>query len=304
MSEFVQVCSIHPSKINIFYERIPDGIRKTYSRFENETSPVDSSKFSFLNSTRKSNGQLSVNAKRKMSRAIEYLVTLAQPKKVHEKLTGKTINFKLAFITLTLPSAQIHTDSEIINKCLNQFLVECRKYHNVKNYVWRAEKQENGNIHFHLLIDKFIPWYMMRNSWNRILNKLGYVDRFQEKHGHSQPNSTDIHSTKRVKNIQAYLMKYMSKSEQNTNQSGRIWSCNQELSNVKGCQLYIDREVHEELQKIIEHCKPRIFESQYFSVYCIKLKDVFKYSREILFKYFSDYLIETFNFNAQLNFGI
>jgi len=304
MSEFVQVCSIHPSKINIFYERIPDGIRKTYSRFENETTPVDSSKISFLNSTRKSNGQLSVNAKRKMSRAIEYLVTLAKPKKVHEKLTGKTINFKLAFITLTLPSPQIHKDSEIINKCLNQFLIECRKYHLVKNYVWRAEKQKNGNIHFHILIDQFIPWYMMRNSWNRIVNKLGYVDRFQEKHGHTTPNSTDIHSTKKIKNIRLYLLKYMTKSEQNTEQSGRIWSCNQELSNIKGCQLYIDREVHEELQKIITHSKPHIFESQYFSVYSISINQVFKYSREILFKYFSDYLIQTFNYNAQLNLEI
>ena len=29
-------------------------------------------------------------------------------------------------------------------------------------YFWRAEKQANGNIHFHLLVDRFIPMDLLR----------------------------------------------------------------------------------------------------------------------------------------------
>ncbi|GAH86291.1 unnamed protein product, partial [marine sediment metagenome] len=47
-------------------------------------------------------------------------------------------------------------------------------------YVWRAEKQENGNIHFHFIVDNFIPWNELRNTWNRIQQNLGYISRFSE----------------------------------------------------------------------------------------------------------------------------
>lgn len=302
MTELIPVISIHPSHINLFYERYQSGPRKSYSNYSFDQELTQPEQDKFLKSTRKANGNLSLNAKRKMQRSIEYLVTLATDKKVHEKLSGKIVRFKLAFITLTLPSPQIHPDSEIINKCLNQFLIECKKYHALKNYVWRAEKQKNGNIHFHILLDRFIPWWEVRNRWNRIVNKLGYVNRFQEKHGHTTPNSTDIHSTRKVKNLRLYLTKYMSKNENECEQSGRVWSCNQELSNIKGCYLNIDSEVQAELEKIQKELKPFIFQGCYFQVMNISVNDLFKLSRDILFKYFSDYLIETFNFHAQLKF--
>lgn len=300
MTELIPVISIHPSKINLYYERYHGERKKIYNTDSGEQSEMQDVNSKFLNSVRKANGILSQNAKRKMSRSIEYLVMMATPKKVHEKLTGKIVSFRVAFLTLTLPSTQIHSDSKIINKCLNQFIIECKKYHGLRNYVWRAEKQKNGNIHFHILLDRFIPWWEARNRWNRILNKLGYVDRFQEKHGHSTPNSTDIHSTRKIKNIRLYLLKYMAKNENQHPQTGRIWSCNQELSNISGCQLHIDTEVQKEMEKLQKELKPFIFQGDYFQVFNITVNDLFKHSRNILFKYFCDYLIEKFGYHPQL----
>src|SRR3972149_9919788 len=87
---------------------------------------------------------------------------------------------RITFITLTLPSNQIHTDNVIKSKCLNQLLIEMSRYHKVEQYIWRAEKQKNGNIHFHILADRYIFWSDIRNRWNRIVNKLGYVDRYKD----------------------------------------------------------------------------------------------------------------------------
>jgi hypothetical protein len=181
------------------------------------------------------------------------LTTQYQKSKVYQN----PVRYKLTFITLTLPSKQVHSDNEIKSKCLNQFLIELKKNYGVSRYIWKAEKQENNNIHFHIIADKYIKWKEIRECWNRIINKLGYVDRYESnmrefyKNGfrlstHSKdkrtenqqkkafqtlvdnnyrnPNSTDIHALYKVKNIQAYISKYLAKGVTKT---ARIEQMNQ-----------------------------------------------------------------------------
>jgi hypothetical protein len=202
---------------------------------------------SFLNSSRSGNGVLSIQARKRLKLAIEYFLIINQPNNGKSGNTGRHYDNKITFITLTLPSKQIHSDNEIKSKCLNQFLIEMAKYHKVTNYIWRAEYQKNGNIHFHILANRYIYWNDIRNRWNRIVNKLGYVDRYRielneyHKNGFQvredllttwpkdkqyqaylkglktdwhNPNSIDIHSIKNITNIQAYLTKYLTKNEQ------------------------------------------------------------------------------------------
>jgi hypothetical protein len=304
---------INPSSLCVYNEVIYNK-PKSRSRaiYIDVEKPIEEQR-SFINSSRKNDGTLSDHAKRKLSKAIEYIVCTATEKKVQERIYKKRVTFKTAFITLTLPSSQIHKDTEIINKCLNSFLNECRQYHGLKNYVWRAERQKNGNIHFHILIDQFISWYDIRNRWNRIINKLGYVDKFHALHNHKTPNSTDIHSTRKVKNIKAYLTKYMCKQDQTTQidengkpindfQSGRLWSCNQELSQTRGLNLVVDSEIESEVKKIIDSGKYRFYEGCYFKVYYFDYHLIKQSGAEILFKYFSDYLYDKLKFSEQLTF--
>ena len=313
---------VHPKSI-VIYNRYEGGTSRTREKqfvcFDQDGQPVWNS---FLNSSRKALGAVSPQAKRKITKAIEYLVTTATDKVGHEKLTGKTVRFKVAFVTLTLPAQQLHSDKELISTCLNQFIIEIKKYHGVKNYVWRAEKQKNGNLHFHILVDSFIPWWLMRNRWNRILNKLGYVDRFQEKHGHKTPNSTDIHSTRKIRNIYSYLTKYLTKDEQTTQnnngktdnqrldnetdnasqnqQTGRIWGCNQELSQARGLALDIDWQTADELEKVCKATKARIYDGEYFKVIYIDYHKLLTNGGKSIFEAFSNYLIEKFQFHEQL----
>ena len=195
----------------------------------------------------KTGGVLSQSAKKNLKNCVGYLILRTQKRYATARNKFPNISKKIGFITLTLPSIQNHVDTEIKDKCLNQFLVEIRKYYDITEYVWRAEKQYNSNIHFHILVNKFIPHAEIRERWNRIIDKFGYVERYKnkfkdltfrefiqvqpirQKKGHrmedrirqyargketnwSSPNSTDIHNLKHVDNAARYISKYVSKS--------------------------------------------------------------------------------------------
>lgn len=97
------------------------------------------------------------------------------------------------FLTLTLPHAQVHTDAEINRACLQPFLQRLKRDYEIENYFWRAEAQENGNVHFHLLIDRYIPKRYLQLSWNNCVDALGYLERYFNETGSLTPPSTEVH---------------------------------------------------------------------------------------------------------------
>lgn len=97
------------------------------------------------------------------------------------------------FLTLTLPHEQIHTDAEINRKCLQPFLQRLKRDYEIENYFWRAEAQENGNLHYHLLIDRYIPKRYLQISWNNCVDALGYLERYFYDTGSLTPPSTEVH---------------------------------------------------------------------------------------------------------------
>lgn len=124
----------------------------------------------------------------------------------------------ITFLTLTLSETQKHTDKVFI-RALAKFLDDLKRTKNylidpitkkqlkecaipLKNYIWRAETQENGNIHFHLLLDTFVNKDVVNRLWNNQLTNLGYK---------SSLACTRIESLKRIKDIGAYISKYMEK---------------------------------------------------------------------------------------------
>jgi len=156
-------------------------------------------------------GVMSKKSSKRVREAINWLLYITKEKPLYIKKWDRTYKFKVNFITLTLPSKQIHTDLEIKRECLQPFLDYARKRWKIKNYVWRAEAQVNGNIHFHIVGDVFIPWNELRNKWNQYVNKLGYVDRFRVIHPGKTPNSTDVHAIKKIRDLSSYLSEYCAK---------------------------------------------------------------------------------------------
>lgn len=314
-------CSIHPSRINIYSEVIWFKPKPRKPKHEH-----------LLSNPKKHNGVFSSQASRKLGRSIDYLLFMSNDKVLPASAIGKSYKFKIAFITLTLPSGQIHPDNVIKSECLNQFLIEIRKRYKVRNYIWRSEKQANKNIHFHLLIDKFIPWSELRDRWNRIINKLGYVDRYRTKmlefhrqgfrsrsdllkvwpyasqvkayqtgssQGWHSPNTTDIHSLQKVKKIKDYFIKYFTKSEQSEGLSGRMWGSNYELSRAKGATEILDSSLKDEISLLVNTLGSKVYSGDYFTCIDVSVHDLNSCNCDQLFKLFSQYMLSQFDYNVQ-----
>jgi hypothetical protein len=324
--DIVPMCSIHPGRVNLYSEVV-------WHPYKPRRDPS----IHLQGVSKDHGGKVSSVARRKVGKAIEYLLFLANEKVLPATAHGRSYSFKLAFVTLTLPSPQQHSDQEIKAKCLNQMLIEMRKKWHVRNYIWRAEKQRNGNIHFHVLVDKFIPWSELRDCWNRITNKLDYVSNYRDqmRQFHSggfrvrsdllknweykaqikayqkgkandwaSPNSTDIHSIHKVKNIKAYITKYCTKDEQSEGLTGRLWGCNVELSNIPGARLIVDSHVHDAIKSIFDKHTPDIYEGSYFT--CLNVTfDMLKDSdSDLLFKAFGQFLSSHFGKSLQYEVDI
>ena len=171
-------------------------------------------------------GRLSIKARKRLEIALQWMLYVSKPKRITAADTGKQFTFKINFITLTLPATQQHTDEEIKQVCLKNFIDRLSKSHNLKHYIWRAEAQANGNIHFHLTTDIYVHYNEVRRIWNESVELLGYVSEYEKKWNNRNPNSTDIHSVKHVKKLVMYLSKYMAKN--------RSFPCIGELRLIKG----------------------------------------------------------------------
>ena len=179
----------------------------------------------------------------------------------------------ISFITLTLPSKQKHTDKEVKKDLLNWFLIRIKRDFGVTIFLWKAESQNNGNIHFHILVNRFVPWREIRDTWNDCLDKYGYIADFEKNHGHRDPNSTDIHGLykdkkgDKVGNIAAYLAKYMSKNEDlKRGIDGRLWGCSDNLKTVESFRILVDGNWRwrEFLRSLAALKTVRKFEEEYF----------------------------------------
>lgn len=130
------------------------------------------------------NGFMSPATKRDVQRILENWLTAVELNTDNDYKTNKVNreSVYVTFVTLTLPSKQLHHDNTLKNECLDPFLewVREKKGWNVKAYLWRAESQKNGNVHFHIVLDRWIDHERIRKKWNQLINRLGYIDRYRK----------------------------------------------------------------------------------------------------------------------------
>lgn len=212
------------------------------------------------------------------------------------KSFGLSSRISLTFITLTLASEQKHSDNEIKRTLLIPYIQFLQTKYNVINYFWRAEAQKNGNIHFHLIVDQYINYKELCSTWNTFQNKLGYVDAFYVKYNHTNPNSTDIHSFKKIGNVAAYVVKYCCKTEGYRKIEGRIWGCSDLLREIKPFELQSSCEVDVYVKKLIESNVCRIKVEDSVTIIIVNNKKYLAKYSESLSKQLREYLIVVFNF--------
>ncbi len=206
-----------------------------YEQFNNTTRSESFKENAALLTTReKYTGLLSEGAVKRMTKAIDLLISSTPTKQILNPVTKRRQPFKLSFITLTLPACNILSDKKESKLMLEKLLRFLRSTHNMKSYVWKAETQKNGQIHYHITSDVYLHYSELRNYWNKILFKSGLFGEYFNNRGDRNINSTDIHSVKNIRDLGAYLIKYFTKKEQNeTAIKGKVWDCSQNLKDFK-----------------------------------------------------------------------
>lgn len=315
--------TIHPGYI-VAYSKLEHINGNTFTRTKSYRLPLDKSH----------KGKVSSKASSKIKKRVDYILYLAKTKHIIPANGKPRFLFRVGFVTLTLSSSQFHTnkngvkgmrhsDDEIKTACLNQFLIEARRKWNVKNYLWRAEAQSNGNIHFHVLVDKFIPWSELRDTWNRIQNKLGYVDRYRQqmndfhaggfkvredllkkwsykkqiraykfgsRNDWNSPNSTDVHKVWKIRDLSAYLGKYCTKNDGPREISGRLWGSSESLAKLTGAVLLRDNAIDEEIAKLAKLYPDKVREGDYYFCIYISPLQLRQAGSKILYYSFMSYL--------------
>lgn len=233
MNEYIDLYAISPTKVVKMVK-----LREKWFNKEKKDSNTNVSDNKNTLEKKFHNFELSVNSRRNLRKKITYLFQFADEKKVISR-NKKIFKFKIAFITLTLSSKQLHPTSIIVKKIFQPFLDRCRKLFEMTNYVYRVEFQKNGNVHFHLVTDCYIDYYKLRKTWNECQNYLDYHKRYVDemksitfkefllkkkgfykgilqdysdaKKGKSIANSVDVRVARSNTNIENYISKYFSK---------------------------------------------------------------------------------------------
>lgn len=207
-----------------------------------------------LKRTDKYSGEITNGAKKRLTKAISLLVQSSPEKWIYNPVTKKNQHHKISFITLTLPNIETAKDAKFTHKHLLQPMLRIlRNKYKMCSYVWKCELQKNESIHYHITTDLFMPWEQLRQHWNAILGKNGMLEAFQEQYGHDNPNSVDIHSVNKINDLEAYLVKYISKEYQNSKKlAGKVWDCSKNLKESKYFTTTATYDIHKIINREID----------------------------------------------------
>lgn len=253
----------------------PSYFKRKFSSAENEKKEI------------KHSNTFSSSAKKRMSKILDLWTW-----------TNENTNTKYSFITLTISSK---VDNKINHyKLLKEWIEKIETRYKKFNYVWKAELQENGNIHYHLIVDKEMNWKIIRRQWNK--TQTIYVDRYQEKMKNKykngyyfdktmvnenndvvdeetqqkrykigykanwrNPNSTDVKHPENNDEIKGYIVKYINKKEEDKEDTNknikRWWGCNEELQTLKYATIYEEKESIELINEMKKHTLKEIKEN-------------------------------------------
>lgn len=179
-------------------------------------------------------GQVKTGTEKRIRKTIDIFLQQTKTRVIFNPVIEVFHPFRLGFITLTVSSEKNVDGKFAYTNLLRPWLDYATKTAKVSNYIWKAELQERGQIHYHVTVDQFIRFDHIRDKWNTLQKKSGILNDFARRYGHFHPNSTDVHAVKNVRNFEAYLAKYIAKNTQNESKiSGKIWDCSVGLKKAR-----------------------------------------------------------------------
>lgn len=165
---------------------------------------------------------------RKIARLSQKLAYYTQKRVFKSKKSG-VYSMRVAFLTLTAPDSANPT---AVNLAFNHFLDYLQRTANCV-YVWKKELGEkSGNLHYHIIVNNFIPYYIVSWKWKRLLLAQGVQWTINEDGSESNSHSR-IELPRNRRQTAHYIAKYLSKAYALPGQYGYISGHSSVLDELK-----------------------------------------------------------------------
>jgi len=190
---------------------------------------------------KKFTGELSRKSQQKIINIVQnWIETVDHVQAIKKTGVEKGVK-QVVLITLTLSAKQQHDDRVIKRTMLNRFLISLARSNDRVKYLWKAETQQNGNIHFHILVDEYFDKDWINQLWNSIQFDNGYISQELYKNKDKIIPSTRIEALRDKYDSTAYIAKYISKNEGIRKVEGRLWGCSKELQEIKKAEIVLSK---------------------------------------------------------------
>lgn len=141
---------------------------------------------------------------------------------------GRKLQHRQGFLTLTIPGVAVADHRSIKARILDPFFTYCRNVLQLRDYVWTAEIQpQTGQIHFHVIINQFLPKAKIRRAWNDACERSGLVTMSKG----AKP-STEIEECRDWNGSRTYAGKYLAKALRSGDVVGRVWSGSHSVTGI------------------------------------------------------------------------
>ena len=158
-------------------------------------------------------GTMTQHARKRLGCAIDVLIQRNPKRRIENTVTKNMMDFQLNFITLTVPNHRYITASQGYERLLGKWVRYMRDKYGFQEYIWKTELTQNGQPHWHITSNTFIPWPVIRWKWNSLMKQERLLDRYAKKNGNFNPNSVDVHKVESIVDMQKYLSKEFGKSQ-------------------------------------------------------------------------------------------
>lgn len=185
---------------------------------------------------------------KRISRSVDVLLQKSKKRYIQNIAWSDKVPFRLSFMTLTISQSK-EVDAQEGHKALKVFLDHFRQKpakkaisEQIKSYIWKAELQQRGQLHYHITSNTFMHYAEVNRVWNGIQYRRGWLDEYKSAHGHTNAPSTEIRAVYKSKNIGGELVKYLSKTGKKDMSeygfpetifephiNGKVWDCSNDL---------------------------------------------------------------------------
>ncbi|QZK91571.1 hypothetical protein K5V07_14100 [Flavobacterium sp. CHNK8] len=174
-------------------------------------------------------------------------------KRSKQKIRKKLICFarcykRLSFVTLTFLNEV--SDEQAVN-ILRKFIDNVKKRSENFQYIWVAERQTKndtfkGNIHFHMITNKYWKIEKWWNYWLDLQRKNGIIPRDENYKPSSAFDVRQLNSNN-IRSIASYITKYVTKN--NDKFKCQVWNCSRQVSELY-TDFYTDSSFVDEFKKL------------------------------------------------------